>query len=58
MARSDSLRRLTSAMTRLENAYRVVEDLPPADRQRVLDWAEEELHRPLGQALIESSKGK
>ena len=47
MARSASLKNLTSAMTRVENAFNVVASLPPADRARVLEWAQDEVVGPM-----------
>jgi hypothetical protein len=49
--RSDSLKKLTSVMTRLENVYKAVEELPAADQVRVLEWAQDELAGPLRSAL-------
>lgn len=54
MARSESLRNLTSAMTRVENAFNVVADLPPSDRARVLEWAQDEVIGPMQTELTES----
>ena len=54
MARSQSLRNLTSAMTRLENAFKVVSELPPGDRSRVLEWAQSELVDPMQADLADA----
>ena len=47
MARSESLKNLTSAMTRIENAFGVVQDLPASDRARVLGWVQDEILGPM-----------
>jgi len=54
MARSESLRNLTSAMTRVENAFGVVQNLPPSDRARVLDWVLDEVIGPMREELGEA----
>ena len=51
MARSESLKNLTSAMTRVENAFNAVSELPPSDRARVLDWAQDEVIGPMREEL-------
>jgi hypothetical protein len=51
MPRSDSLKKLTSAMSRVENAFRAVSELPAPDQARVLEWAEQEVIGPMQTAL-------
>ena len=51
MARSESLKNLTSAMTRIENAFNVVAELPASDRARVLEWAQDEVIDPMKSEL-------
>jgi hypothetical protein len=57
MPRSESLKKLTSAMTRVENAFNVVSDLPAADRARVLSWAQDEVIGPMRDDLNVNATG-
>jgi len=47
MPRSQSLKNLTSVMGRVENAFGAIETLPETDQLRVLQWAEDEILKPL-----------